>query len=46
MGEKSPLLHKQSHGKDGQWFIIFRLYGPDKPFFDKSWKLPDIGQAN
>ena len=29
-------------GKDGQWFIIFRLYGPDKPFFDKSWKLPDI----
>lgn len=29
-------------GKDGEWFIIFRLYGPDKPFFDKSWKLPDI----
>jgi hypothetical protein len=26
----------------GQWFVIFRLYGPDKPFFDKSWKLPDI----
>jgi len=20
----------------------FPLYGPDKPFFDKSWKLPDI----
>jgi hypothetical protein len=26
----------------GNWFVIFRLYGPDKPFFDKSWKLPDI----
>lgn len=28
--------------KGGQWFVIFRLYTPDKPFFDKSWKLPDI----
>jgi len=22
--------------------VIFRAYGPTKPFFDKSWKLPDI----
>lgn len=29
-------------GKDGQWFVIFRLYGPNKPFFDKTWKLPNI----
>lgn len=29
-------------GKQGQWFVIFRLYGPDKSFFDKTWKLPDI----
>jgi len=32
-------------GKDGEWFVIFRLYGPDKPFFDKSWRLPDIQEA-
>jgi hypothetical protein len=24
------------------WFTIFRLYGPLKPWFDQSWKLPDI----
>jgi hypothetical protein len=24
------------------WFTIFRLYGPLAPWFDKSWKLPDI----
>lgn len=24
------------------YFVIFRLYGPTQPYFDKSWKLPDI----
>jgi hypothetical protein len=24
------------------WFAGFRLYDPDKPFFDKIWKLPDL----
>ncbi|MFJ4291391.1 DUF1214 domain-containing protein [Cupriavidus sp. NPDC089707] len=24
------------------WFTIFRLYGPLQPWFDKTWKLPDI----
>ena len=28
--------------KGAPWFVTFRLYGPDKPFFDKTWKLPDI----
>jgi len=28
--------------KGGTWFVIFRLYGLDKAFFDKSWTLPDI----
>ena len=28
--------------KGRQFFPIFRLYGPDEAFFDKSWKLPDI----
>jgi hypothetical protein len=32
--------------KGGQWFVIFRLYGPDKAFFDKTWKLPDIERTN
>ncbi len=38
-------------GKDANWVptdpkdkfeVLFRLYGPEKPLFDKSWKLPDI----
>ena len=24
------------------WFPWFRLYGPEKTFFDKKWKLPEI----
>jgi len=24
------------------FFLLFRLYGPDKPLFDKSWKLGDV----
>ncbi len=24
------------------FFLIFRLYGPDKPLFDKSWTLDDV----
>jgi len=27
-----------------QFEVLFRLYGPEKPFFDKTWKLPDIEQ--
>jgi hypothetical protein len=26
----------------GEFEILFRLYGPEKPFFDKTWKLPDV----
>lgn len=38
-------------GKDSNWVptdpkssfeVLFRLYGPEKAFFDKTWKLPDI----
>jgi hypothetical protein len=28
------------------WFPYFRLYGPEKAFFDKTWKLPDIDPVN
>jgi hypothetical protein len=24
------------------WFPYFRLYGPEKPLFEKTWKLPDV----
>jgi hypothetical protein len=27
---------------DGKFEVLFRLYGPEKPFFDKAWVLPDI----
>ena len=27
---------------DGKFEVLFRLYGPEKPLFDKAWKLPDI----
>jgi len=26
----------------GQFEVLFRLYGPEQPLFDKTWKLPDI----
>jgi hypothetical protein len=28
------------------WFPFFRLYGPEKAFFDKTWRLPDIERLN
>jgi hypothetical protein len=26
--------------------VIFRFYGPDKPLFDRTWKLPDIERVH
>jgi hypothetical protein len=26
----------------GEFEVLFRLYGPEKSLFDKTWKLPDI----
>jgi hypothetical protein len=26
----------------GQFEVLFRLYGPEKPLFEKTWQLPDI----
>lgn len=28
----------------GKFEVLFRLYGPERPVFDKTWKLPDIEQ--
>jgi hypothetical protein len=30
---------------NGQFEVLFRLYGPEKAFFDKTWKLPDVEQV-
>jgi hypothetical protein len=41
-----PLDAKESNWvptKSGAGFeVLFRFYGPEKPLFDKTWKLPDI----
>jgi hypothetical protein len=29
----------------GQFEVLFRFYGPEKTLFDKTWKLPDIGEV-
>jgi hypothetical protein len=26
----------------GKFEVLIRFYGPEKPLFDKTWKLPDI----
>ena len=44
-GPKAP-VGKESNwvptNADGKFEVLFRLYGPEKPLFDKTWKLPDI----
>ncbi len=48
-GPKAPA------GKDANWVptglkgkfeVLFRFYGPQKPLFEKSWKLTDIEETN
>jgi len=29
----------------GRFEVLFRLYGPQKPLYDKTWKLPDIEEV-
>jgi hypothetical protein len=31
---------------DGKFEVLFRLYGPEKPLFDKTWQLPDIEKVS
>jgi hypothetical protein len=30
---------------NGKFEVLFRFYGPTKPLFDKTWKLPDIEEV-
>lgn len=43
-GEKAPAGLESNWiptaGKD--FFLLFRLYGPEDPFFNKSFVLPDV----
>ena len=48
-GPKAPA------GKESNWVptdanrkfeVLFRFYGPQKPLFDKTWKLSDIEKSN
>jgi len=38
-GKESNWIPTTAHGK---FEVLFRLYGPEKALFDKTWKLPDI----
>jgi hypothetical protein len=44
-GPKAP-AGKESNwvptSADGKFEVMFRFYGPEKPLFAKTWKLPDI----
>lgn len=44
-GPKAPAAKESNwvpSSADGRFEVLFRLYGPEKPLFDKTWKLPDI----
>jgi hypothetical protein len=44
-GPKAPAGKKSNWvptDPSGQFEVMFRLYGPEKPLFDKTWKLPDL----
>ena len=30
----------------GRFEVLARFYGPEKPLFEKTWKLPDIEKVN
>ncbi|BCP52738.1 hypothetical protein K32_13550 [Kaistia sp. 32K] len=44
-GPKAPEGHEANWvptDPNGEFELLFRLYGPEKPLFDKTWKLPDV----
>ena len=44
-GPKAPAgkeLNWVPTSADGKFEVLFRLDGPEKPLFEKTWKLPDI----
>ena len=49
IGPTAPIGYEKNHMKtvpgDG-WFVYFRLYAPEQPFFDKTFKLGDFEMIN
>jgi len=49
IGPTAPIGYEKNHMKtvpgDG-WFVYFRLYAPEQPFFDKTFKLDDFEMIN
>jgi hypothetical protein len=48
-GPKAPAGKESnwvSTSANGQFEVLFRFYGPEKPVFDKSWSLPDIERVS
>jgi hypothetical protein len=44
-GPRAPVRNESNWvatDPNGRFEVIFRLYGPEKALFDKTWKLPDI----
>jgi hypothetical protein len=49
IGAKAPKGHESNYMKtvgDDGWFVYFRLYAPEQPFFDKTFKLADFKQID
>lgn len=47
-GPKAPQGHEANWvptRAGGQWEAMLRVYAPEKAFFDKVWKLPDIEEV-
>jgi hypothetical protein len=41
-GEESNWIPTSAEGK---FEVLFRFYGPEKPLFEKTWKLPDVEEV-
>ncbi|MBX9823867.1 MAG: DUF1254 domain-containing protein [Xanthobacteraceae bacterium] len=47
-GPKAPTGHENNWvptNPGGRFEVFFRLYGPEKPLFDKTWRLSDIEEV-
>ena len=48
-GPKAPAgkeVELGAHEERGEFEVLFRFYGPEKPLFDKTWKLGDIEEVD
>ena len=40
-----PFAEERGLSMGEDFFLIFRLYGPERAFFEKTWKLPDVEET-